>query len=76
MPSKIKQVSSANCDIRNCIIYSDALIFSFFLIFVAKNSAHIIKKYGKRGSPWRHLRLILKKDDKYPDCMTVDVMFL
>ena len=77
MPSKIIEVSSANYEIRNSVSFTlMPLIFSFFLIFVAKNSAHIMKRYGERGSPWRHPRLILKNDDKCPDCVTVDVMFL
>ena len=52
VPSSIAEVSSAYCDILNSIL----LIFMpfivlFLLIFVARNSAQITKRYGERESP-------------------------
>ena len=40
------------------------LIALLSLILSAKNSAHIMKMYGERGSPLRQPQPIWKKDDK------------
>ena len=51
-------------------------IVLFFVIFVARNSAQITKRYGERGSPWRHPRSMLKKADRCPDTDTAEDIFL
>ena len=64
-PSRNMDMSSAYCEIL-CSEFPILipLISLLSLILLAKNSAHIMKMYGERGSPWRQPQPTWKKDDK------------
>ena len=47
----------------------------FLFILIERISAHIRKRYGVIGSPWRHPRSSLKKFDRKPTCVTADTVF-
>ena len=66
-------VSSAYCE-NLCSEFQISILLRTLLclILLAKYSAQIMNMYGERGS-WRQLRLIWKKGDKSPFCMTADV---
>ena len=72
-PSKNTYVSSAYCEILcSDWFISIPFIALLFLTLFDKNSAQIMNIYGDRGSPCRHPRLIEKKEDRSPFCITAD----
>ena len=72
-PSRNTDVLSAYCEILCsdwfiCIHLIDLL----FLTLFDKNSVQIMNIYSDRGSPCRKPRLIEKKEDRLPLCITAD----
>ena len=76
LPSKMNDVPSAYCDsLCSLLFIIIQLIFLLFLIIIAKISAQRMKKKVDTGSPWRHPRPILKKDDRLPHWFTLSLTF-
>ena len=71
--SRQETLSSAYCEIlcSDWFIYIPFIALLFHTLF-DKNSAQIMNIYGDRGPPCRHPRLIEKKEDRLPFCITAD----
>ena len=77
LPSSMKSVSSAHCQIRYSLLCTEIpLIFLFLRTSAERISTQRRNIYGDRGSPCLHTLCISKDEDIFPLTITLDLIFL